>query len=124
MNGTEILVDTNILLYLLNGDDTIAAWLHRKRVFVSFITELELLSFPGIRVRDELQIKSVLKACEIIPLTSSIRENFISLRRKYNLKLPDALIAATAVDLVLPFMTADKQFKRVTETEVIIYEVG
>lgn len=38
MSGKEILADTNILLYLLRGDDTIAEWLQNKRIYISFIT--------------------------------------------------------------------------------------
>ena len=43
MNGKEILVDTNILLYLLKGNDTLEQMLQGKDLYVSFITELELI---------------------------------------------------------------------------------
>lgn len=45
MSGKEILADTNILLYLLNGNDTLMQLLHGKIIYVSFITELELIGF-------------------------------------------------------------------------------
>jgi predicted nucleic acid-binding protein len=48
MIGNNILVDTNIILYLLSGDQTVADFLNKKHVFVSFITELELLGYVGI----------------------------------------------------------------------------
>lgn len=48
MNGSEILVDTNIALYFLKGDPEVIEILKDKSVYVSFITEIELLSFPKL----------------------------------------------------------------------------
>lgn len=45
MSGNSILLDTNIVLYLLSGDDKIASFLNEKQLSISFITELELLCF-------------------------------------------------------------------------------
>ena len=43
MSGKEILADTNIIIYLLQGDNTLEDILQGKQLYVSFITELELL---------------------------------------------------------------------------------
>lgn len=43
MSGKEILVDTNIILFLLDGSDTLEEILQGKDVYISFITELELI---------------------------------------------------------------------------------
>jgi predicted nucleic acid-binding protein len=48
MNGSRIFVDTNILLYFLNGDPEVIDMISDKEIFISFITELELLSFPKL----------------------------------------------------------------------------
>ena len=48
MTGNKIFVDTNILIYLLNGDLDIAKILDGKDIVISVITELELKSFPKI----------------------------------------------------------------------------
>lgn len=45
MNGNKVFVDTNIILYLLGGDSTIAELLNGKQIYISFITQLELLSY-------------------------------------------------------------------------------
>lgn len=39
MSGNKILVDTNIVIYHLNGDSTIEVLLDNNNVFISFITE-------------------------------------------------------------------------------------
>ncbi len=49
MNGSKILIDTNIALYLFNGDEDLAAELQDKEAYVSFINELELLGYKGIK---------------------------------------------------------------------------
>ncbi len=48
MSGSRIALDTNIVLYLLAGDETLAEFLQDKKGYVSVITELELLGFQGI----------------------------------------------------------------------------
>lgn len=37
MNGNNILVDTNIILYLLSGDQTVADFLNKKHVLLNII---------------------------------------------------------------------------------------
>ena len=49
----NILIDTNIALYLLGGDNRIAEVLEGQVVHVSFITELELLGYPNISKEEE-----------------------------------------------------------------------
>lgn len=61
MNGSNILVDTNIILYLLGGDKTIIPLLQNKKIFISFITELELLLFKKLSENEEKIIKSFLR---------------------------------------------------------------
>ncbi len=43
MNGSKLLLDTNIVLFLLGGDKILAQEVNSKNYYVSFITELELL---------------------------------------------------------------------------------
>jgi predicted nucleic acid-binding protein len=48
MNGNKLLLDTNAILYVLGADETLAAFLNGKELYVSIITELELLSYKRI----------------------------------------------------------------------------
>lgn len=43
MNGNKLFLDSNVILYLLSGDYTVAEFLNGKQLFVSFISQLELL---------------------------------------------------------------------------------
>jgi predicted nucleic acid-binding protein len=43
MNGNSVLLDTNIVLYLLNGEETLIPVLEEQNLFLSFISQPELL---------------------------------------------------------------------------------
>ena len=60
MSGNKLLLDTNILLYLLNWDGDIVEILDGKDLYISFITELELLSFHNLNKNAEQKIKELL----------------------------------------------------------------
>jgi predicted nucleic acid-binding protein len=123
MSGKEILVDTNIFLYLLKGNNTLEEILQGKNIYVSFITELELIGFKNISAKEEKQIKALLSDCLVVNMNNIIKERYVALRKKYNLKLPDAIIAATAIASNIPLITADKQFGTIKELNLVSYEV-
>ena len=123
MNGNRLCVDTNILLYFLKGDQEVIEMIADKDLVISFITELELLSFPKILPDSEETIKGLLENCQIVDIAPEIKDVTIEFRRKSKLKLPDSIVAATAFSLKLPLLTADKQFRVVEELELIIYEI-
>lgn len=122
MSGKEILVDTNIILYLLDGSDTLEEILQGKNIHLSFITELELIGFKNITNKEEQQITDLLNDSSIITLNNRIKEKYVEIRKKYHLKLADAIIAATSLVLDFPLISADKQFKIVKELNLITYQ--
>lgn len=124
MNGKEILIDTNIVLYLLKGNDTLEEILQGKEPYLSFITELELMGFQDISIKEEKQINELLNDCLVVSLNNNIKKEYIELRKKYRLKLADAIIAATAITLNIPLITSDKQFAIVKELNLIQYVIG
>jgi predicted nucleic acid-binding protein len=123
MSGNRLCVDTNILLYFLKGDQEVIEMISDKDLVISFITELELLSFPRISPDSEDTIKGLLKNCLIVDIRPEIKELTIEFRRKSKLKLPDSIVAATAFYSKLPLLTADKQFRTIDELELIMYEI-
>jgi len=122
MNGNNIVADTNIILYLLSGDDTLAEILNQKQVYISFITELELLGYKGISKNEQKVIIDFLKECIIVDINSVIKEQTISMKQKYSIKLPDAIIVSTSLFLNFPIITADKELQKINEIDIIFYE--
>ena len=122
MSGNKLFLDTNIILYLLNGDQTLAELLDQKQFYISVITELELLGYKGITEKEQEVIESFVAQCKVITINNAIKKETIRIRKTYNTKLPDSIIIATALYLDLPLITADVEFKKVEELTLIQYE--
>ena len=89
------LLDTNAVIYLMSG--RLAFPLPDGRYSISIITEIELLSFSGISTEEEKKIRDLLLLLDRVYFTDTVRDEAIRLRRKNRLKLPDAIIAASAL---------------------------
>ena len=122
MSGREILVDTNILIYLLQGDDKLLSLLQGAQVYVSFITELELYGLRNASKEYEQQIEAALDECLIISMNAAILRQYRSIRKNSKLKLADSIIAATALAYEIPLITADEEFSAVKLLQLIQYE--
>ena len=117
MSGIDFVADTNAVLYLLSGNICMKPYLEKK-LGVSVIAVMELLSFPDIKIEEETKIRAFLNNCVVLDLNSRVRETTISLRRTYRKKLPDTIIAATAIEAGVPIITADTGFFNITELSV------
>lgn len=122
MSGDKYLLDTNIILYILSGNETIARHLNRKILYASVISEIELLGYKSLSTKQEKNIKDFISNFRIISIDEAIKNESISLRKKYSLKLPDCIVAATAITLNLTFITSDKQFRQVNNLLLELYE--
>lgn len=123
MSGDSFLLDTNTVLYLLRGDEALALLLQDKQVFISLITEMELLSWQGLQDAASLKkVRAALSEFTIIGIENDIKERTIELRKKKKLKLPDAIILATAHYLNVPLITADKALAYDENGTVILYK--
>ena len=96
MNGNKLFVDTNILIYLLQGEADIANILNEKDIVISVITELELKSFPKLSSKDSKLIDALINDCQVINLNEDIKKLAVEFRKSRKLKLPDAIVAASA----------------------------
>ena len=121
MNGNKFLLDTNIIIYILNGDKLISDYLSQKKFYTSIICEIELFGSKSLTPAEDKQIRNFLQEFRIIPIDYSIKELAILLRKKYPLKIPDLIIAATAISMDIPLVTSDIGFKQITELEIDFY---
>ena len=86
MNGNSILIDTNIALYLLNGDRDLAELLYLKRIHLSFINELELLGYSGLTTSQQKKVVSFIRDCQITDINTDIKNEVVRIREDYKLK--------------------------------------
>jgi predicted nucleic acid-binding protein len=109
------LLDTNAVLYLLRGE--LAKPLLPGTYYLSVISELELLSYGGITDAEQEAIQEFLDSVCVVELSSEVRRLAIQLRRQHGLKLPDAIIAATALAKNVPLLTNDKKLVGIDSIE-------
>ncbi|MDR2499351.1 MAG: type II toxin-antitoxin system VapC family toxin [Tannerellaceae bacterium] len=119
MDGSDFLVDTNILIYGLEGSsDTVLSILNCS-IAVSIISEIELLGKKNITSEEVTVIQNLLNDCTIIDLNDKIKQIAIRLIQIYSLKVPDAIIAASSIYTGLPFVSCDTAFKKVKELDLV-----
>jgi predicted nucleic acid-binding protein len=122
MTGDKYLLDTNIVLYILNGDEDLVTFLNNQQLHISVITEMELLSFPNISNQESEDISDFIKDLEIIPLNEHVKNIAISTRKIHKLKLPDSIVAASAIANNIQMITADRQFNKINDLQLIFYD--
>ncbi|MFL6544045.1 MAG: type II toxin-antitoxin system VapC family toxin [Candidatus Udaeobacter sp.] len=98
LSELNALIDSDVLLDFLDGYRAAAAEIARYReCCVSIISWMELLA--GARTQaDEDVRREFLAHFRLVPLTPEVAEEAVALRRKYRLKLPDAIIWASAIN--------------------------
>jgi predicted nucleic acid-binding protein len=120
----NILLDTNILIYLLQGSRTVKELLEDKLWLISYISEMELLAKPEITDQEQKAIEWLLSECTIIEMNGVIKSKAISNARSFKLKLADSIVLATAQVNGIPLLTADSVFKKLalTSNEVLLFK--
>lgn len=119
------LFDTNTVIDYLEGrlpDKTLDMLddLVNRRANLSIITKIELLGWYKADLAD-LQIPAdFVRDSHIIGLDDEIVSQTIDIRRFLRIKLPDAIIAATALTYSLTLITRNTQdFKQIPDLELL-----
>ena len=104
------LLDTNTIIYYLKGSlpssgmKAISAIVD-DRSSISVITKIELLGFTAPDAREQDFSDQFVEASFIFNLNDAIINQTIELRKQYKIKIPDAIIASTAMVYSLTLIT-------------------
>ena len=112
MSDSTFVLDTNFILDYLKGTPAHARFIAESdnpALKISDITRLELLSFPLLNDTEKNRIHDFLEHVEILSVSESIGNIAITFRKETRRKLPDSIIAATAIFLEAPLVTSDKE---------------
>jgi hypothetical protein len=122
MSGNRLLLDTNILIYLSKQQLKIEDFAAEDDVlFISVITLMEAKGYHFSNKKEETIIGSLCENLIKAYLTDDVIETVISLRKKHNIKLPDAIILATAIENNLQLITRNtKDFEVAAHSEMVI----
>jgi predicted nucleic acid-binding protein len=103
----KILLDTNAIVYFLEGVRGFEVIGTFKTFYYSFITEIELLSYRDERRKQKTL--SFLRNGKRIGINNKIIGHTIEIKRDYRLKTPDAIIVASAKKLNADLYTSDEE---------------
>jgi tRNA(fMet)-specific endonuclease VapC len=113
MPGNRFLLDTNALIALLQGNRELVAltqaadWLG-----VSVINVLEFLGFDGLAEQDRLLLQQFLLRVTVVDIAhnnAALMAQIAVIRQRKTLKLPDAIVLASAVLYGATVITNDEQ---------------
>ncbi|MCD6010598.1 MAG: type toxin-antitoxin system VapC family toxin [Flavipsychrobacter sp.] len=119
--GERYLIDTNIIIDFSENKlpakvKSFIAFAIDNEPHLSVINKIELLGFSSVTKN----ITEFVNAANVIPLSDEIIEKTITIRKTHRIKLPDAIIAATAVLQKLILLTSnDSDFKNIKGLKVV-----
>ncbi|QKJ31949.1 type II toxin-antitoxin system VapC family toxin [Mucilaginibacter mali] len=124
--GVKYLWDTNPAIYYLQKQFPAASEVIMDNIIteatpaISAITEIELLCWKAATENDINVLKSFIKDSVVFGLEELIKEKTVEIRKTYSIKLPDAIIAATALAYDLTLITRNtKDFAKIPQLKLI-----
>lgn len=116
--GVKYLWDTNTVIYYLqqqfppSAEKFIDNVLRNSLPAISAITEIELLCWKTPAKKDVEVLHDFIKDALVFELEKDIKFKTADIRKAYKIKLPDAVIAATAMAYELTLLTRNvRDFK-------------
>ncbi len=120
--GIEYLIDTNTAIDYLDNKLPVTATniIDTHEINLSVITRMELLVWPKSTASQILAIENFMDAGNVYQLEEPTILKAIEIRKKYRLKLPDAIIVATTIVNNLTLITRnEKDFAKIHQLSVI-----
>ena len=120
MSGIKYLLDTNIIIGMYEHSADVIRLFECKYIAIdecaySSITRMELLGFPAITTNEIKIISSLLSQMTQLNIERTIEDKTIHLKQQHRIKLPDAIILATAINHNIELITLDKKLSNKLE---------
>jgi predicted nucleic acid-binding protein len=111
MTDNCLVLDTNAVIFLNTKGNVIPNdlenELNRSELFISVITRMELAAKQDMKPEEEEAIRDFLADVTVSPLDEEVERKAVEIRRTTKIKLPDCIIAATAIVLDAVLVTND-----------------
>ena len=116
-----ILIDTNVISRYFNDnlEEDLILLLEASNFKISVITRIELLAWEKYNQAQIDIINDFISNCEVIALDEKIILKTIEIRKKYKIKLPDAIIASSAIVFGATLISLDSDFRNIKGLQVI-----
>ena len=121
MSGKPFLLDSNVIIRLSKNDDSLVDFIeHSPQNYISVITYMEVLGYAFKSETEFAFVKELISLFELIHIDEIIADQTIKIRQAYKIKLPDAIIAATAQVTNCTLVTANiDDFKLIKEIDLL-----
>lgn len=123
MNGNNALLDTNIIILISKQKIDPTQLLEKYDAFyVSVVTYMEVYGYEFEKPSEKALIDDLFEALEVVHINLEIANRVIEYRKNKvrKIKLPDAIILATAQVMHADLITADRDdFKDIDDTVII-----
>jgi len=119
VNGKRALFDSNTIIYLAKREIPFKFLERFDEQYISVITYMEVLGYEFHYVKDEKFVKELLGLFKMIYINKRIADIVIETRKKKRIKIPDAIISATAVSENLILVTRNIDDFKNTGAEVL-----
>lgn len=117
MSGDRYLLDTNAVIGLLRGSNPLLSRLKTAEwVGISILSQIEFLAFPNLTASDKEYFNGFLERVEVSGLDQTQKaliNRIIGIRQQFRLKLPDAIVVATAIESSAILVTEDQRVQNV-----------
>jgi hypothetical protein len=101
-----VIFDSNTLIYISKNILKIENLITPNvQPSISIISHIEVLGFPFATNEDQLYMQKICSLCKLMYLSDLLVSETIKLRKEYRIKLPDAIIYASALVENLPLVT-------------------
>jgi tRNA(fMet)-specific endonuclease VapC len=122
MSGDRLLLDTNAIVALLGGNQQVVQLTRNAQwIGISIISEIEFLCFSGLTQPDRDLFAQFRDKVDVVSLSrgeAGLIDRVIDIRRRFGVKLPDAIIAATALVRSARLVTADRQLANIKDVSI------
>jgi len=124
MSGNNILLDSNIVIYLSQKKLAINEVFEEHKTYsISIITYMEILSYNFSDKEEEAFVHKLLSFFKIIDIDKKIADEVIRLKKSRKIKLPDAIIVSTALQTNSTLYTNDKQLHTVKDLNIKYFNI-
>jgi len=118
------LLDTNLIIDAVGGCkpavDAFEKAVNSRWVGYSAITRLELFGYPNLSLEEEHALTAVTHEIDELDVTKTIVDLAINIRRSMRIKVPDAIIAATSMEINAVLITRnEKDFNNISGLRIL-----
>lgn len=116
------LFDTNAVINFISDKGDFSQLTDNDKYYLSFISKIEL--YTGFKTREEEIVTHLfVEKADLVLINNKIIDQAIEIRKETGLKLPDSVIAATAIENNAILITSDVQMiKKLSANDVEIFD--